>query len=570
VRDIWNRPENFTEAYNRPTEPSKSVSDVTLKTSLQGSKQEKTTIPESKTDSGFPVKPVYMPEDTASVDFPRDVSRPGEYPFTRGIYPTMYRERLWTMRQYAGFGSAEETNRRFKFLVSQGQTGLSIAFDLPTQLGFDSDHPRAEGEIGRVGVPISSLKDMETLFSGIKLDQVSTSMTINATAPVLLAMYIAVGDLQGVSRQLLRGTTQNEILKEYSARNTYIFPPGPSMKLAVDLIEYCSQELPKWYPISISGYHMREAGSTAIQEIAFTLGNAIAYVDECQRRGLKVDHFAPRLSFFFNCSNDLLEEVAKFRAARRLWARVMKERYHAVKPESMMMRFHVQTSGQSLTAQQPENNIIRVTLQALAAVLGGAQSLHTCSRDEALSLPTEESVKIALRSQQIIAYESGITRTVDPLGGSFYLEALTSELEDAAGHELKRIEDMGGMVKAIELGHVQREIQKSAYDHQKAVEEQKKIIVGVNKFAENEKLEIGIHRVTAEMTENQLQRLKKVKATRDQQQVSKALQRISDAASQNENLMPHIIEAVKNYCTTGEISDALRAVYGEYRAPANF
>lgn len=544
--------------------------DVTLKTSLQGNKQEKTNIPQLKTDSGLPVKPLYTPENTASVDYDRDLSRPGEYPFTRGIYPTMYRERLWTMRQYAGFGSAEETNRRFKFLVSQGQTGLSTAFDLPTQLGFDSDHPRAEGEIGRVGVPISSLKDMETLFSGIKLDQVSTSMTINATASILLAMYIAVGDLQGVSRQLLRGTTQNEILKEYSARNTYIFPPGPSMKLAVDLIEYCSRDLPKWYPISISGYHMREAGSTAIQEIAFTLGNAIAYVDECQRRGLKVDDFAPRLSFFFNCSNDFMEEVAKFRAARRLWGRIMRERYHAVKPESMMMRFHVQTSGQSLTAQQPENNITRVTLQALAAVLGGAQSLHTCSRDEALSLPTEESVKIALRSQQIIAHESGVTRTVDPLGGSYFLETLTSELEDAAESELKKIEAMGGMVKAIELGHIQREIQKSAYEHQKAVEEQKKIIVGVNKFVENEKLEIGIHSVTAEMTENQLQRLKKVKQARDQQKVSKALQRIKDSAQQNENLMPHIIDAVKVYCTTGEISDAWRAVYGEYRAPANF
>jgi methylmalonyl-CoA mutase N-terminal domain/subunit len=481
----------------------------------------------------------------------------------------MYRERLWTMREYAGFGSAEETNRRFKFLISQGQTGLSIAFDLPTQLGLDSDHPRAEGEVGRVGVPISSLKDMETLFSEIRLDQVSTSMTINATAPILLAMYVAVADMRGVARQLLRGTTQNEILKEYSARNTYIFPPGPSMKLAIDLIEYCSREVPRWYPISISGYHMREAGANAVQEIAFSLGNAIAYVDGCKKRGLDVDDFAPRLSFFFNCSNDFMEEVAKFRAARRLWARIMKERYHAVKPESMTLRFHVQTSGQSLTAQQPDNNIVRVTLQALAAVLGGAQSLHTCSRDEALSLPTEESVKIALRTQQIIAYESGVTRTVDPLGGSYYLEALTSELEEAARHELRRIEEMGGMVKAIESGHIQREIQQSAYEHQRAVENQSKLIVGVNKFAENENPQIGIHRVTPEMTKNQLRRLKAVKQARDQQRVNKALQGIKEGASQNENLMPDIIEAVKAHCTTGEISDALRAVYGEYRPPAN-
>lgn len=542
--------------------------DFILKTSRRN-KQENKVADRFQTDSNLAVKPLYTPKETAALDYSRDLSRPGNYPFTRGIYPTMYRERLWTMREYAGFGSAEETNRRFKFLISQGQTGLSIAFDLPTQLGLDSDHPRAKGEVGKVGVPISSLKDMETLFSEIRLDQVSTSMTINATAPILLAMYVAVADMRGVARQLLRGTTQNEILKEYSARNTYIFPPGPSMKLAIDLIEYCSSEVPRWYPISISGYHMREAGANAVQEIAFSLGNAIAYVDGCKKRGLDVDDFAPRLSFFFNCSNDFMEEVAKFRAARRLWARIMKERYHAVKPESMTLRFHVQTSGQSLTAQQPDNNIVRVTLQALAAVLGGAQSLHTCSRDEALSLPTEESVKIALRTQQIIAYESGVTRTVDPLGGSYYLEALTSELEEAARHELRRIEEMGGMVKAIESGHIQREIQQSAYEHQRAVENQSKIIVGVNKFAENENLQMGIHRVTSEMTKNQLRRLKAVKQARDQQRVNKALQGIKEGASQNENLMPGIIEAVKAHCTTGEISDALRAVYGEYRPPAN-
>jgi methylmalonyl-CoA mutase N-terminal domain/subunit len=523
-------------------------------------KKETAPTPVFATDSGLPVKALYKADDVS----PSSLGEPGQYPFTRGIYPTMYRERLWTMRQYAGFGSAEDTNRRFKYLVTQGQTGLSVAFDLPTQLGYDSDDPKAEGEIGRVGVPISSLSDMETLFDGIRFDQVSTSMTINATAPILLSLYVAVADGQGVSRQLLRGTTQNDILKEYVARNTYIYPPAPSMRLAVDLIEYCSKELPKWYPISISGYHMREAGANAIQEIAFMLADAIAYVDACQQRGLKVDDFAPRLSFFFSCPSDFLEEIAKFRAAKRLWARIMKERYHATKQESMMLRFHVQTSGQSLTAQQPENNIVRVTLQALAAVLGGAQSLHTCSMDEALSLPTEDSVKIALRTQQIIAYESGVTRTVDPLAGSYYLESLTSELEQAAEVEMEKIDAKGGMVKAIESGYVQREIQQSAYEHQKMVESQGRIIVGVNKFAESQKLKIGIHRVTAEMTENQFRRLKHVKRTRDNQLVDEALQKIKDAAPKDENLMPHIIQAVKAQCTTGEISDALRATFGEY------
>ena len=526
-------------------------------------KKEVAPTPIHSTDSGLNVKSIYAPEDIPRSK--RKLSAPGEYPFTRGIHAKMYRERLWTMRQYAGFGSAEETNRRFKFLVSQGETGLSIAFDLPTQLGYDSDHPRADAEIGRVGVPISSVRDMETLFDGIRLDQVSTSMTINATAPIVLSMYIAVADIRGVNRQLLRGTTQNEILKEYLARNTYIYPPHASMKLAVDLIEYCAKNVPKWYPISISGYHMREAGANAIQEIAFTLSDAIAYVDACEGRGMKVDDFAPRLSFFFSCANDFMEEIAKFRAARRLWARIMKERYQAAKPESMKLRFHVQTSGESLTAQQPENNIVRVTLQALAAVLGGTQSLHTCSRDEALSLPTEESVKIALRTQQIIAYESGVVRTVDPLGGSYYLEALTAELEEAAERELQRIDTKGGMIKAIESGYVQREIQKSAYEHQKMIDAQRKTIVGVNKFVENQNLQIGIHRVTTEMMESQLRRLKKVKESRDGQLVNKALQKIKDAASQDENLMPYIIQAAKVQCTTGEISDCLRAVYGEYR-----
>lgn len=537
-----------------------------MKTDLEARKKGETAPQPVITDSGLIVKPVYTPQDVTSDQIPL----PGAYPFTRGLYPTMYRARLWTMRQYAGFGSAEETNRRFKFLTSQGETGLSTAFDLPTQLGYDSDHEKAEGEIGRVGVPISSLKDMETLFDGIKLEQVSTSMTINATAPILLAMYVAVADKQGVNRQTLRGTTQNEILKEYSARNTYIYPPGPSMKLAVDLIEYCAKEVPKWYPISISGYHMREAGATAIQEIAFTLGNAIAYVNACQQRGLKVDDFAPRLSFFFSCTNDFLEEIAKFRAARRLWARIMKETYHATKPESMMLRFHTQTSGQALTAQQPENNIIRVTLQALAAVLGGTQSLHTCSRDEALSLPTEESVKIALRTQQIIAHESGVTHTADPLGGSYYLEALTAELEKAAEEQLQLIEERGGMVKAIESGHVQREIQQSAYEHQKMVETQAKLIVGVNRFAEDQELNVGIHRVTSQMIQSQLRRLRQVRKTRDQQEVEKTLQSIKDSAAKDENLIPHIIHAVKKQCTTGEISDALRSIYGEYHPRPTF
>jgi methylmalonyl-CoA mutase N-terminal domain/subunit len=540
-----------------------------LKTKLQAHRKENPPPPVLSTDSGLTVKTLYTLEDVPRSRL-NDLSAPGEYPFTRGIYPKMYRERLWTMREYAGFGSAEETNRRFKFLISEGETGLSVAFDLPTQLGYDSDHPKAEGEIGRVGVPISSVLDMETLFDGIRLDHVSTSMTINATAPIILSTYIAVADMQGANRKLLRGTTQNEILKEYEARNTYIYSPSHSMRLAVDLIEYCAKELPKWYPISISGYHMREAGANAIQEIAFTLGNATAYVDACERRGLLVDDFAPRLSFFFVCTNDFFEEVAKFRAARRLWARIMKERYHATNPESMKMRFHVQTSGESLTAQQPENNIIRVTLQALAAVFGGTQSLHTCSRDEALSLPTEESVRIALRTQQIIAHESGVTRTVDPLGGSYYLEALTSELEAAAERELNKIRENGGMVKAIESGYVQREIQRSAYEHQKTVENQNKIIVGVNKFVENQDLHIGIHHVTSEMTESQLRRLKKAKQTRDQQKVNGALQKIRDAASQDENLMPYFIQAVKARCTIGEISDSLRAVFGEYHPPQTF
>ena len=533
-------------------------------------KKIKSNSPTVDSDSGILSKPVYKPVDTSCLNYERDLGDPGEYPYTRGIYPTMYRERLWTMRQYAGFGSAEETNRRFKFLVSQGQTGLSIAFDLPTQLGYDSDHPRAQGEIGRVGVPVACLKDVEILFDGIKLGQVSTSVTANSTATIILAMYIAEAHKQGVNRQLLRGTTQNDILKEYIARNTYIFPPGPSMKLAVDLIEYCTKELPKWYPISISGFHIREAGANAIQEIAFTLGDAIAYIEACQQRGLNIDDLAPRLSFFFACSNDFLEEIAKFRAVRRLWAHIMEERYHASKPESKMLRFHVQTSGHSLSAQQPENNIVRVTLQALAAVLGGTQSLHTCSRDEALSLPTEESVKIALRTQQIIAHESGVTRTIDPLGGSYYLEALTSELEEAARRQLERIESMGGMVKAIESGYVKHEIQQSAFEHQQAVESQRKIIVGVNKFTEDDKLRIPLHRISPQISKIQLQRLKLVKERREPQEVNKALARIKEATSHDENLMPHIIEAVKVNCTTGEISDTLREVYGEYPPARNF
>jgi methylmalonyl-CoA mutase N-terminal domain/subunit len=521
-----------------------------------------------RTDSNIPVKRVYRNKDIKKYDS-KDME-PGKYPYVRGVYPSMYRERLWTMRQYTGFGSAEETNKRFKFLLEHGQTGLSLAFDLPTQIGYDSDDPHAEGEVGRTGVAISSLKDMMTCFNTIPLDKVSTSMTINSTATTLLSFYIGVAESQGVSPKSLRGTLQNDILKEYIARNTYIYPPRPSMRLFVDSVEYCSKNVPQWYPISISGYHMREAGCNAIQELAFTYSNAIAYVDTCIERGLKVDEFAPRLSFFFCCTIEFLEEIAKFRAARKIWAKIMKERYHAKNSKSTHLRFHVQTSGESLTAQQPDNNIIRVAMQALAAVLGGCQSLHTNSKDEALALPTEEAVKIALRTQQILAYESGVTKTVDPVGGSYFMEYLTGKIEEEVYKYLKRIERMGGSLVAIEKGFFQDEIRKNAYKIKKEVDESKRIIVGVNKFVDESTAEPKIHVLDPEIEKRQIQRLQELKMTRDKGKVEQVISRLEKAASSDENLMPFIIDAVKNYATLGEISNTFREVFGIYQPKISF
>ncbi|NPV26486.1 MAG: methylmalonyl-CoA mutase family protein [Firmicutes bacterium] len=517
------------------------------------------------TGSGLPVKRLYTPADVADLDYDRDLGLPGQYPFTRGVQPTMYRGRFWTMRQYAGFATAEESNRRYKYLLEQGQTGLSVAFDLPTQIGLDSDHPLSQGEVGKVGVAIDSLQDMEILFDGIPLDKVSTSMTINAPASVLLAMYIAVAEKQGVTPEKLNGTIQNDILKEYAARGTYIFPPGPSMRLITDIFAYCAQHVPNWNTISISGYHIREAGATAVQEVAFTLADGIAYVEAAIKAGLDVDQFAGRLSFFFNAHNDLLEEVAKFRAARRMWARVMKERFGAKDPRSWMLRFHTQTAGCTLTAQQPDNNIVRVTLQALAAVLGGTQSLHTNSRDEALALPTEDSVRIALRTQQIIAYESGVAETIDPLAGSYYVEALTDEIEKQAMAYIEKIDAMGGAVKAIEQGYIQREIQESAYNYQKDVESGRRIVVGMNKFQIKETPPKDLLRVDPAVAELQAQKLAKLRAEREQQKVDTALANLRQAAQGTDNLMPYILEAVKAYATLGEICGVLREVFGEYR-----
>jgi methylmalonyl-CoA mutase N-terminal domain/subunit len=519
---------------------------------------------EFETDSGIQVERVYTPADQPT-DYLGDLGFPGQYPFTRGVQPTMYRGRFWTMRQYAGFGSARETNARYKYLLEQGQTGLSVAFDLPTQIGYDSDDPHAAGEVGRVGVAISSLEDMERLFDDIPLDQVSTSMTINAPAAVLLAMYVAVAKKQGVSPKQLRGTVQNDILKEYVARGTYIFPPGPSMRLITDLFQYCNDQVPRWYTISISGYHIREAGSTAVQEVAFTLSNAIAYVQAALRAGLAVDDFAPRLSFFFNAHNNLLEEVAKFRAARRLWARIMREQFQAQDPRSWMLRFHTQTAGSMLTAQQPENNVVRVTLQALSAVLGGTQSLHTNSRDEALSLPTEESVQIALRTQQIIAHESGIADSIDPLAGSYLVESWTDEIEQRASDYIARIDAMGGALKAIEKGYIQREIQESAYQWQLAVGNCDKIVVGINRYRVEEKPELNLLRVDPEMGVRQSTRLRALRERRDNKSVSIALSQLRDGAHGDENLVPLILEAVERYATLGEICAVLREVFGEYQ-----
>ncbi|MGQ9530114.1 MAG: acyl-CoA mutase large subunit family protein [Candidatus Bathycorpusculaceae bacterium] len=538
---------------------------------------EKTTLPnwirqcpecksEFRNHSGMLIKRVYTPEDIKELDYMRDLGFPGEYPFTRGLHATMYRGRLWTMRMFAGYGTAEDTNKRFKYLLSEGETGLSTAFDYPTIMGYDSDHPMARGEVGVCGVAISSLQDMEVLFNGIPLDKVTTSMTINGPAPILLAMYIAVGDKQGVPREKLGGTTQNDNLKEFFAQKLCIFPPGPSLKLSTDVIEYCARQLPKWNPISISGYHIREAGATALQELAFTLYDGIAYVESTLKRGLKVDDFAPRLSFFFASHNDFFEEIAKFRAARRLWARIMKERFHAKNSRSMWMRMHVQTSGCTLTAQQPLNNIVRTTIQALAAVLGGTQSLHTNSFDEALCLPTEEAVRVALRTQQIIAYESGVTNTVDPLGGSYYVEALTKEMEEKAMEYIQKIDDMGGAVAAIEKGFFQKEIADSAYRYQRAVEEKKRILVGVNEFTiEEEEIPIELLRIDPKVEKEQVERLQKLRRKRDNRKVKEILEKLHYAAEKEENLMPIIIEAVKAYTTLGEITDVLRKVYGEYK-----
>jgi methylmalonyl-CoA mutase N-terminal domain/subunit len=525
-------------------------------------------FPERKEDfsttSGIEMKRLFTPADVDNIDYNEDVGFPGEFPFTRGVQPTMYRARFWTMRQYAGFGSAKQTNERYRYLLEQGQTGLSVAFDLPTQIGYDSDMELADGEVGKVGVAIDSLADMEILFDQIALDKVSTSMTINAPAAVLLAMYIAVAEKQGVSSDKLRGTIQNDVLKEYFARGTYIFPPQPSMKIITDIFSYCKDNLPNWNTISISGYHIREAGSSAVQEVAFTLADGLAYVDAAIKTGLDVDVFAKRLSFFFNVHNNFLEEVAKFRAARRLWARLMKERFGAKKASSMMMRFHTQTAGCSLTAQQPDNNVVRVTMQALAAVLGGTNSLHTNSRDEALCLPTEASVQIALRTQQIIAHESGVADTIDPLAGSYLIESMTSEIEAKALEYINKIDDLGGVVKAIEAGYMQQEIGDSAYAYQKSIESKDQVIVGVNKFVIEEAPPENLLRIKQEMEIAQRKSLAAVKAGRDAAAVESSLKTLKQVAESGDNLLPAIVTAVKTYATLGEVCGVLREVFGEY------
>ncbi|MFQ6037698.1 MAG: methylmalonyl-CoA mutase [Candidatus Aminicenantales bacterium] len=518
------------------------------------------------TVSGKEIKELYTPLDLEGFDYLRDLGFPGEYPFTRGIHPTMYHGRLWTMRQFSGFGTAEQTNQRYKYLLRHGQTGLSVAFHLPTLMGMDSDHPLARGEIGKCGVAVDTLADMEILFDGIPLDKISTSMTINPPAAVLWAMYIAVAEKQGISPKIITGTIQNDILKEYIAQKTFIFPPGPSMKLIVDTFEFGAQEVPRWNTISISGYHIREAGSTAVQEMAFTLRDGIEYVEWALKRGLDVDEFAPRLSFFFNAHNDFFEEIAKFRAARKIWSCVMRERFHAKNPRSWLLRFHTQTSGVSLMAQQPHNNVVRVAIQALAAVLGGTQSLHTNSLDETYALPSQEAVTIALRTQQIIAHESGVVNTIDPLGGSYFVEKLTQEMEEEALEYIRRIDEMGGMVKAIEMGFPQREVMESAYRYQQAVEKKEKIIVGVNAF-EKEHEPISILEIDETVARKQLERLREVKRTRNAAKVKESLEDLKRAARDEVNLMPFILECVKRYATLGEIIDSLKVVFGEYEEP---
>jgi len=522
------------------------------------------------TDSNISLERLYTPRSIEGLDYNRDLAFPGEYPYTRGIYSTMYRGRPWTMRQYAGFGTAEQTNQRFKYLLQQGQTGLSVAFDFPTQVGYDCDYVMAKGEVGKAGVSVSSLEDMETLFDGIPLDKVTTSMTINAPATILMAMYAAVAEKQGVSQVKLDGTVQNDVLKEYVARGMYIFPPKASMKLVTDIFEYCSKNMPKWNTISISGYHIREAGATATQEVAFTLANATAYVDAAIQRGLNLDDFASRLSFFFAAHNNFLEEIAKFRAARRLWARIMRERFKAKNPAAWQLRFHTQTSGVALTAQQPHNNIVRVTLQALAAVLGGTQSLHTNSYDEAYALPSEEAVTIALRTQQIIAYESGVADTVDPLAGSYCIESLTNQIEEEATKYIDKISEMGGAVTAIEKGYMQREIVESAYRHQREIENKERTIVGLNQFAVEEETPIKILRVDPQVGKRQIKKLNILKSRRSKGKLDDAFSHLRHATEHDENLLPAIIKAVKEYATLGEICNVLREIYGEYKAPTVF
>jgi methylmalonyl-CoA mutase, N-terminal domain len=536
------------------------MSDTKIPTTQSRERKEQFT-----TLSGLPIDRLYTEENLPNWNPDEALGYPGEPPYTRGIYPSMYRGRLWTIRQYAGFGSAAETNQRYRYLLSKGQSGLSVAFDLPTQIGMDSDHPLALGEVGKVGVAIDSLEDMETLFDDIPLEKVSTSMTINSTAAILLCLYVAVAKKQGANLAKLSGTVQNDILKEYIARGTYIYPVRPAMRIVTDVFAWCRSELPKWNTISISGYHIREAGSTAIQEVAFTLANAIAYVQAAIDAGLNVDEFAPQLSFFFNAHSDLLEEIAKYRAARRLWARIMRERFKARDPRSLLLRFHAQTAGSSLTAQQPENNIVRVAIQALAAVLGGCQSLHTNSLDEALALPTEDAALIALRTQQIIAHETGVTNTIDPVAGSYAIESLTNEIETGAVAYIDRIDAMGGMLKAIESGYVQGEIQKAAYEYQRSVERHEQIVVGVNAFVAQEERTIPTLRIDSQIESTQIARLQSLRAQRNATKVQAALTELARRATTTENLVPAILTAVESHATVGEISDTLRQTFGEYQ-----
>jgi methylmalonyl-CoA mutase N-terminal domain/subunit len=536
-----------------------------MRDSVKAAAKTKPADSEPQTSSHIPVQPLYTPTDLTDWDYDRELGYPGDFPFTRGVQATMYRRRLWTMRQYAGMGDAEESNKRYKYLLAHGTTGLSVAFDLPTQIGLDSDHPLAMGEVGKVGVAIDSIEDMQRLFDGIDLTKISTSMTINATASILLALYVAVARRQGMDVRKLSGTVQNDVLKEYIARGTYIYPPQQAMRIITDVFAWTNENVPEWNTISISGYHMREAGSTAVQEVAFTLGNGIAYVEAALRAGLDVDKFAPRLSFFFNAHSNFLEEVAKFRAARRMWAKIMRDQFKAKNPRSWMLRFHAQTAGSTLTAQQPENNIVRTAIQAMAAVLGGTQSLHTNSFDEALALPTEQSARIALRTQQIIAYESGAPQTIDPLAGSYYIESLTNEIEKRASEYLEKIEAMGGMLRAIERGYVQQEIQNAAYQYQRAVDQHEAIVVGVNQFQMDEEKTVPLQRIDEALERKQVERLQALRAKRNPTPWRAAIKAVEDTARSAENVMPRILEAVEANATVGEISDAMREVYGEYK-----